>query len=114
MTTPDMNEKISQKVKQIKGFYINLTVYIAIFFACVIAWMAMGGGAFWPIWVLMGCGIAAFSEGLRIGMLPVLSDILPFLREDWEEKQKKTLLKHLEKEDQKAKSPKSSAKKGED
>lgn len=95
------HEKIEEKIQQIKGFYINVTVYVAIFVGCVIAWLAMGGGAFWPIWVLLGCGIAAFSEGLRIGMLPVLSDILPFLRDDWEESQKKRLLKHAKKQDEK-------------
>ncbi|MBX9976698.1 MAG: 2TM domain-containing protein, partial [Alphaproteobacteria bacterium] len=99
------------KVKQLKGFYINLTVYTAVFFGCVIAWLAMGGGAFWPIWVLLGCGIAAFSEGLRLGMLPVLSDILPFLRDDWEEKQTKILLKSFEKDKKTPKEPSKTSKK---
>lgn len=93
-----LEEKVSEKVQQIKGFYINITVYCAVFVGCIVAWLAMGGGAFWPIWVLLGCGIAAFSEGLRIGMLPVLSDIFPFLRDDWEETQKKRLLKGMKKE----------------
>jgi hypothetical protein len=97
MSTPDLNEKTLHKVKQLKNFYINMTIYTAVFIGCVIAWLAMGGGPFWPIWVLLGCGIAAFSEGIRLGMLPVLSDILPFLREDWEEKQTQSILASLEK-----------------
>lgn len=91
------NEIIEEKVRQIKGFYINITIYVAVFLGCVIAWLAMGGGVFWPIWVLLGCGITAFSEGLRIGVFPVLSDIFPFLRDEWEENEKKRLLKHRKK-----------------
>jgi hypothetical protein len=93
------HEKIEQRVREVKGFYINLTVYIAVFIGCIVAWMAMGGGAFWPIWVLLGCGVAAFAEGLRLGMLPILSEILPFLRDDWEETKKKELMKKISKED---------------
>lgn len=86
-------DPIDERVRQIRGFYISLTTYTAVFIICVIAWLAMGGGAFWPIWVFLGCGIAAFSEGLRLDMLPFLSDILPFLKKDWEEKTKAALLK---------------------
>lgn len=94
-TPEEIKLRVAHKVKQIRGFYINLTVYCAVFFGCVIAWLAMGGGAFWPIWVLIGCGVAAFSEALRLGLLPVLGDILPFLRDDWEEAQKKNVLKSM-------------------
>ncbi len=102
--------RIANKVKQIRGFYVNLTVYSAVFFGCIIAWLAMGGGAFWPIWVLIGCGVAAFSEGLRLGLLPVLGDILPFLREDWEDHQKKQIMKSMGITDEDLKSTKKGSK----
>lgn len=109
-TPEEIKLRISNKIKQIKGFYINLTVYCAVFFGCIIAWLAMGGGVFWPIWVLIGCGVAAFSEAMRLGLLPILGDILPFLRDEWEERQRKQIMKAMELTEEDIKSTKKTTK----
>jgi mannose/fructose/N-acetylgalactosamine-specific phosphotransferase system component IID len=54
----------------------------------------MGCGPFWPAWVIFGFVIATGFEAFRINHLTFLEEILPFLRPEWEEEQKKALAEH--------------------
>lgn len=87
--------KIRERVKSLKEFYTNLVIYSMICLACIIIWLSTGGG-FWPIWVIFALGISAAIQGLRLGIFPMLVDIFPFLKPEWEEQQVKTLLKKPE------------------
>lgn len=85
-------EEIRQKIKGLKNFYINLVIYTFTGFSSIIVWLSMGQGPFWPIWVILGCGICAILQGLNLGQFSQLQELLPFLRPEWEEEQVKSLL----------------------
>jgi hypothetical protein len=88
---PENEMHIRERVKTLKEFYTNLVVYAVICIACIIIWMSTGGG-FWPIWVIFALGISAIIQGLRLGIFPMIADVLPFLKPEWEEEQVKSLL----------------------
>lgn len=92
---PENELKIRERVKSLKEFYTNLVVYGVICLACIIIWLSTGGG-FWPIWVIFALGISAGIQGLRLGIFPMLGDLLPFLKPEWEDQQVKSMLKEPE------------------
>lgn len=85
--------EIRLHVRELKKFYTNLVVYIAIFILCLIIWLITGAGSFWPIWVMLAFGAASVLQAVRLRQLPLLEEYLTFLRSDWEEQQIKELLK---------------------
>lgn len=87
--------QIRERIKALKEFYTNLVVYGVICIACIIIWLSTGGG-FWPIWVIFALGISAAIQGLRLGIFPMIGDVLPFLKPEWEEEQVKSLLNEPE------------------
>lgn len=92
---PENETQIRERVKALKEFYTNLVVYAAICLACIIIWLSTGGG-FWPIWVIFGLAISVGFQGLRLGIFPMISDILPFLKPEWEEDQIKSMMSEAE------------------
>lgn len=89
-----MNEQeIRQRVRDIRTFYTNLLIYGVVSAACIIVWLLSGKGAFWPIWVIIGCGFAAVIQAFHLGMTPFLPEWFPFLSPDWEDKKVEALLK---------------------
>ena len=90
----DHETHLRKKIHALKTFYTNLFIYSAVCVACIIIWLSMGGGAFWPIWVIFGCGLAAVLQAVSLGQIPKLHEIFPFLSPSWEEEQ---LRNHLPK-----------------
>lgn len=87
------NEKeIREKIKMLRQFYTNLMIYAAIGLLCLCVWITTGG-TFWPLWVILGFVISAFLQGIKLGMFPIVEDIFPFLKPEWEEEK---LRDHLE------------------
>jgi hypothetical protein len=81
----DQELRVRLFVRELKTFYINLTIYASVCSFCLVLWLCMGG-FFWPIWVTLGCSIAAVLQGVRLGQLPSIGEYLPFLGEGWEDK----------------------------
>lgn len=48
--------------REFKSLLATAAVVIAI---VVVIWAASGAGYFWPMWVMLGMGIAVFFSGLR-------------------------------------------------
>jgi hypothetical protein len=88
-----MNENDArERIRNLKSFYTNLTVYVATCLSCVLVWMFQGG-TFWPIWVIVGYGISIFLQALKLGKVPVLEEFLPFLNSSWEEEELNRMIK---------------------
>lgn len=59
MTQQDAAHKAAeQRLKAQSGFWRTLGVFAIIWIVCTVIWALSGGGAFWPIWVILGTGIA--------------------------------------------------------
>jgi len=83
----DTEEKIRERVREMKLYYTNLMVYGFVSILCLLIWIATGGGHFWPLWVFLGLGASAVLQGARLGQMKVLEDYFPFLKSEWEEEQ---------------------------
>lgn len=86
----DNEQRAREYLKDLKTYYTNLVIYGGVFVVCLVVWLSTGG-SFWPIWVLLALGASAFVQGLKLGIFPMLKDVFPFLRPDWEEKRLKEL-----------------------
>jgi uncharacterized membrane protein YecN with MAPEG domain len=56
----DFNERREAAIKRLqakRGFQIHATVYVAVNLLLIAIW-AMTGGSFWPIWPILGWGLA--------------------------------------------------------
>lgn len=82
-----MANDVRQRVRELKKFYLDLSIYAIVSFFCVLVWISMGCGLFWPIWVILGFAIASLLEAMKLGQLTIFEEILPFLRPEWEEEQ---------------------------
>ena len=95
--------QIRERVRELRVYYTNLVVYAGVAGSCILVWLLNGAGAFWPIWPIMGFGIAAALQGVRLGQLKAVEDFLPFLTSEWEEKQVKSLLHSAPKDNREVK-----------
>lgn len=93
----DHETLVRKKIHALKTFYTNLFIYTAVCIACIIIWVSMGGGAFWPIWVIFGCGLAAVLQAVSLGQIPKLHELFPFLSPSWEDEQVKHQLEKSDK-----------------
>ncbi len=89
--------EIRQKIKNLREFYRQLTVYGAVNVCLILIWAISGAGYFWPIWVIIGWGIGLGLQAVSLGVLPVLEDIFPFFSTSWEEQQVQKALKNQKK-----------------
>lgn len=89
----DHENSIRKRIQALKSFYTNLVIYAFVCIACIVIWISMGAGPFWPIWVIFGCGLSAVLQGVTLGQIPQLQEFLPFLSPEWEEEQVKKMSK---------------------
>ncbi len=90
----DDRETIKKQLETLKEFYTNLLIYALISIICIVIWISMGFGAFWPIWVIFGLSISAFIQAVRAGQLPKILEYIPFLKPEWENEQIERLLQN--------------------
>ncbi|MEI8295616.1 MAG: 2TM domain-containing protein [Alphaproteobacteria bacterium] len=85
-------EKIRENVRELRSFYTNALIFAGVSALSVLAWLLSGGGRFWPIWVLIGSGLAIGLQAFRLGMMPILEEWFPFLTTEWEEQKVASIL----------------------
>lgn len=89
--TMDNEQEAREYLRQLKDYYTGLASKGGIFLICVFVWL-FTGGAPWPLWVLLAFAIHAFIGGVQLGIFPMLPDLFPFLKKDWEEDQLRKIL----------------------
>ena len=75
-----------KKVENIKGFYGNLIVFIAVNIVLVIINLSTSPNHLWFYWPLMWWGLGVVFHGLKV------FEIFPGLGKEWEEKKIKELM----------------------
>ena len=75
-----------KKVKDIRGFYEHLTVYVLCNPIVIVVNYMTSPGYLWWIWSVMGWGITIILHGLKV------FNLLPFFSKDWEDKKIKEIL----------------------
>ena len=80
-------QKASKKVKEIKGFYSHLTVYILVISILTFINLKYTPEYIWVIWSAAGWGIGLLGHASKA------YDWVPFFGKDWEEKKIKEFMK---------------------
>ncbi len=92
-SNPGSEEKARDTARMLRRLYLDLLIYGLVNFGLVIIWALSGVGYFWPIWVIVGWGMALVIHAATSGALPYMRDIFPFLKPDWEDQKVKELLR---------------------
>jgi hypothetical protein len=95
MNSLQSEKKIRAKVREIRKFYFQLTLYGIINVACIMAWAVSGGRHFWPFWLIIIWGAALVIQAVSLGIVPALNDLLPFMSPEWEEAQAQKIMERL-------------------
>lgn len=82
----DRYEQVRRRVREIRGFYLHLTVFIAINALLHVINFVTAPGVYWAYWPLIGWGIGLLAHGLAIYRW------MPFFGKDWEERKIRELM----------------------
>lgn len=87
-------DKAKRKVKEIKGFYVNLACYLMVLPIIIYLNLKYTPEFHWFWFSMAGWGIGVVSHGMGA------FGYYPFLGRDWEDKKLKELMNKMEKKDQ--------------
>ena len=93
-TSKEDEQFAREKLRELKKFYTDLLIYGVVCVCSIIVWLSMGAGTFWPIWVIIGCGIDVGLKAISLGQIPMLEEFFPFLSNTWEESQLEKIMNH--------------------
>lgn len=62
----DRREAAVKRLEEKRDFRIHLTVYVIVNAILVTIWALSGAGYFWPVWPLLGWGIAVAFHALSV------------------------------------------------
>ncbi|WP_300566407.1 2TM domain-containing protein [Flavobacterium sp.] len=79
-TEAERLQQAKDRVKEIKGFYGNLTAYVIFNGFFLVVNLMTSPEQLWFYWPLLGWGIGVIFHGLRV------FNYMPFLGKDWEER----------------------------
>ena len=57
------HQAAAERLNSQRAFWRTLGGFVLIWIVCTIIWAATGAGMFWPIWVILGTGIATLFMG---------------------------------------------------
>ena len=77
-----------KKVKEIRGFYEHLTVYVLCNVIAIVVNLITCPEYLWFIWSVMGWSVAIILHGLKVFSLP------PFFNKKWEVKKIREILEN--------------------
>ncbi len=76
-------------VRDIKGFYNHLAIYVLCIAAMAAIWLLTGAGYPWFLWPMLGWGVGVASHGLAV------FEIFSLFGADWERRQVEKRLRRL-------------------
>jgi hypothetical protein len=79
-------KSVKKQVKEMKGFYMHLTVYVLIIIMLMVINLATDATYLWFLWPAFGWGIGISMHGLGVFKLT------PFLGSNWEQRKIQELL----------------------
>ncbi len=66
--TLDHRQQAIRRIRAKREFRTHLTVYLAVNAVLVLIWFATGAGYFWPMWPMLGWGIAVAIHAFTVYM----------------------------------------------
>lgn len=62
--TEEQRQQAIERIQAKRGFWVHFAVYLAVNALLVIIWAMNSGGYFWPIWPILGWGIAIIANAV--------------------------------------------------
>ncbi|MBG6111122.1 hypothetical protein IWX84_002006 [Flavobacterium sp. CG_9.10] len=78
--------KAKKRMEEIKGFYGNLTTYLAVNTGLLVINLLTSPNHLWFFWPLIFWGIGVVIHGMKV------FNYMPFIGQDWEEKKIKEFM----------------------
>lgn len=79
-------DKAVKRVEEIKGFYGNLTAYIAVNVGLLVLNLVTSPEYLWFFWPMLGWGIGVIFHGMKV------FNWIPFFGKDWEDRKMKEFI----------------------
>lgn len=80
-------EEIRTRVKRLKRFYMDLTVYTCVNGLLILIWLTLDRSSdFWPKYVIVVWGFALAFRAYQLDLMPFVFQYISFLNPEWEEK----------------------------
>ena len=74
-TEDDLREQAIQRLKKKRDFRSHVFIYVAVNAMLVVIWAVTGSGFFWPIFPIIGWGIAVTANAWDVyGRKPITED----------------------------------------
>ena len=87
-------EEVRKKIKALKRFYMDVVNFILINLMLTLIWLTFDRtGTFWPKYVIVVWGIALIFKAYRVGVISLIFPPVSFLKQDWEEKKVRELMR---------------------
>ena len=64
--TQDERQLAIQRIRSKRELRVHLTVYVAVNALLVLIWAMTGAGYFWPLWPILGWGIAIVIHAVTV------------------------------------------------
>ncbi len=109
MPVTENEEKIRKQVLELQEFYKHLLLYGLIVLASILLRVLLNHDYFWPIWIIIIGGTYLGTRAIRLGLLPLVEEVFPFMSPRWVDQE---VQRRLEEEKEKNKqAPKSTKQK---
>jgi 2TM domain-containing protein len=79
-------ERARRRVRELRAFYVHLTVFVAVNILLHVINFATAPGAYWAFWPLLGWGIGLLAHALATYRW------MPFAGKEWEERKIRELM----------------------
>ena len=66
MTLDERQQAILRRIRSKRDLRVHLTVYVAVNALLVLIWAMSGAGYFWPVWPMLGWGIAVVIHAATV------------------------------------------------
>ena len=70
----ELREEAVRRIKAKRLFAQSLVVYLAVNSLLVVIWAVNGGGDFWPIWPILGWGLAVALQAWKVYGSPPITE----------------------------------------
>jgi hypothetical protein len=74
MNDEELRAQAKKRVEVKRGFYSHLGVYIPVNLLLIGIWATTGADYFWPIWPILGWGVAVAIQGWTTFARPSISE----------------------------------------
>src|SRR5438105_4663048 len=87
-------DEVRKKVKLLKRFYMDVIYFGIVNAIIILIWLTFDRtGTFWPKYIIVVWGVALIFRAYQMGVAPLMFHRATFLKQDWEEKKVREIMR---------------------